>query len=201
MKFIEFDENEVCQYIAMWRDSEGYSDINLFLDKGYLDLAIRTLVNAGSIDSERCYDEAKPMESFIEGMDKEYANYASDLDECLEGVEIWVNDSNEHYFIDKSMYFVTDEELTKWGFKKQVLSNTETKRMFALAKELQLLAHKHGYEVFRDALTQSCYYAMEDTSDFDDKRLTQRYQYLGNGIADLAINEPEFDFNGDREEE
>lgn len=68
-------------------------------------------------------------------------------------------------------------------------------KMLDLAKELQILAHKYGYEDFRDAITQACYMASDDTEDFDNKQLTQRYRYLANAVADAAIEEPEFDSN------
>lgn len=70
-----------------------------------------------------------------------------------------------------------------------------TQKMFELSKQLQLLSHRYGYEVFRDAITQACYDASDETEDLDDKSLTQRYRYLANAVADASINEPEFNKN------
>lgn len=64
-----------------------------------------------------------------------------------------------------------------------------------LAKELQALAHKYGYDDFKDAITQACFNASEDTEDFEDKSLTQKYRYLANAVCDAFINEPEFSKN------
>lgn len=73
--------------------------------------------------------------------------------------------------------------------------NTKTKdlnKVFELAKELESLAHKYGYEVFRNATAEACFRASEDTEDFEDKSLTQRYRYLANCVIDAEDNEPTF---------
>lgn len=61
-----------------------------------------------------------------------------------------------------------------------------------LAKELQLLAHKHGYENFRDAVAQALIDASLDTEDLSDRSISERYRYLFNAVNEAAINEPEF---------
>lgn len=73
--------------------------------------------------------------------------------------------------------------------------DSETKTLFELAHKLQLLAHKYGYNVFKDALAQACFNASQNTECFEDKRLTQQYRYLANTLADASINEPVFDKN------
>lgn len=115
----QFTVDEVFKYVAMWRDDDNYTDLNLFLDKGYLDLAIRTLIEAGGIDSRMCFDYAVEIEAFIEKRNKSYGKrqYQKDLSEALHGVECWVHrQSNEHWFIDKDMHYVTDEELRSWNY-------------------------------------------------------------------------------------
>jgi hypothetical protein len=61
-----------------------------------------------------------------------------------------------------------------------------------LARELQVLAHEYGYEVFRDAVAKACLDASGDTEDFEDKSLTQKYRFLANRVKDAEDNEPVF---------
>ncbi len=115
----ELNDDDMHRYLEMWRDQEGFSDINLFLDQGYTMLAAKTLVEAGAIDPEFCFEDAKEMEAYIlkqvEGYKKK--QYNKDLKACMKNVTVWVNDSNEHYFIHPD-YFVDDADLIEWGFKK-----------------------------------------------------------------------------------
>lgn len=66
------------------------------------------------------------------------------------------------------------------------------KKMTKLAGMLQALAHEYGYETFRDAMTEACFMASEDTEDFEDKNLTQKYRYLGDCVIAAKDNEPMF---------
>jgi len=68
----------------------------------------------------------------------------------------------------------------------------DIQKMMRFAMELQALAHKHGYEIFRDAAAQACFMASDDTEDFEDKSLTQKYRYLANCLTDAETNEPIF---------
>lgn len=121
-KFTDEDFNTMYDYIkGHWYDHEGYSDLNLFLDEGYIDLAVRCICDSGAINSKLCYEYAKDTEKLIERFNKTLKQKDLDkqLNECLEGVEVWVNELNEHWFIDRESHFVTDEELQSWGFKKE----------------------------------------------------------------------------------
>lgn len=108
------------RYLEMWRDSEGYSDVNLMLDKGLTDLAAYTLSQAGAIDSGICYEHAKPIERQIEALVKGYTRKQRDADykEFWIDTVCWIRpDDNEHYFINSEIHFVDDSELREWGFK------------------------------------------------------------------------------------
>ena len=69
---------------------------------------------------------------------------------------------------------------------------TGFKQTMKLARELQALVHEYGYDIFRDAVTQACFNASDDTEDFEDKSLTQKYRYLANIVNDAGHNEPVF---------
>lgn len=75
---------------------------------------------------------------------------------------------------------------------KSDIDTTKVKKMMGLARELQALAHECGYEMFRDAISQACFMASDDTEDFEDKTLTQQYRYLANCVKDAEDNEPIF---------
>lgn len=68
----------------------------------------------------------------------------------------------------------------------------KTLKIFELARQLQALAHEYGYETFRDATAEACFRASDDTEDFEDKSLTQKYRYLANCMKDADENEPVF---------
>ena len=61
-----------------------------------------------------------------------------------------------------------------------------------LATKLQMLAHHHGCEEFLIQLVNAFNAASDDTEDFEDRSLCQRYDYYANGIRDLIVQEPEF---------
>jgi hypothetical protein len=110
---------EIHRYLEMWRDQEGYSDVNLMLDKGLTDLAAYTLLNAGAIDSENCVEWATATEREIEKLVKAYKpkDREKDLKLFWEGTKCWIDESNEHYFINEDVHFVSDTDLREWGFK------------------------------------------------------------------------------------
>lgn len=75
---------------------------------------------------------------------------------------------------------------------KSDIDTAKVKKMMTLARELQDLAHGCGYEMFRDAVAQACFDASDDTEDFEDKSLTQKYRFLANCVKDAEDNEPIF---------
>lgn len=97
-----------------------YFELNIMLDKGLTQLAAYTLVEAGAIDSNHCFEWAKPTEVEIEELVKTYTRTQIDEDdkEFWKNVTCWVNAENEHYFIDSESHFITEKELKEWGFKK-----------------------------------------------------------------------------------
>lgn len=120
----KFDQEDLAEkihrYLEMWRDDERYTDVNLMLDKGLTDLAAYTLSQAGAIDSEVCYDHAKPIEREIERLVEGYSKRQRNKDykEFWVDTLCWVNPSdNEHYFINSEIHYVDDAELRAWGFK------------------------------------------------------------------------------------
>lgn len=119
-----FDKEDMAErihrYLSMWRDDERYTDLNLMLDKGLTDLAAYTLSGAGAIDSQICYDNAKPIEREIERLVDSYTGKQrkKDLKEFWVDTLCWVNPTdNEHYFINSEIHYVDDKELRDWGFK------------------------------------------------------------------------------------
>lgn len=52
--------------------------------------------------------------------------------------------------------------------------------------------HKYGCTDFNETLRLAYFSASEDTEDFEDKSLTQRYQYYSNCLDDSMENEPLF---------
>ena len=69
---------------------------------------------------------------------------------------------------------------------------SDIQKTMKLASELQALAHKYGYDAFRDAISQACFMASDDTEDFEDKSLTQKYRYLAGKVHDAGVEEPIF---------
>ncbi len=110
---------EIHTYLTQWVDQEGYSDVNLMLDKGLTDLAAYTLLHAGAINSDMCYDYAVPIEKAIETLVENYTDDQKEVDyeEFWVDTRCWIDDSNEHYFINSAIHFVDDDELREWGFK------------------------------------------------------------------------------------
>src|SRR5208283_4203610 len=97
--------DELHAYAKGWYDSEGWSDLNMAIDSGYTDLALRLLCDAGAIDSRNCYEEARSLEKAIETRMKKYTTkmYNKDSKACFDDAEVWVNPkTNEHAFIRNS---------------------------------------------------------------------------------------------------
>lgn len=114
-------DNDIYKYLKTnWEDTEGYSDFNLALERGLLEYAAWLIKGAGAIDSNACFDWAKPYERAIEAMLDGYTDEMCDKDRetLLKGIEVWVNEDNEHWFIDKQHHAVTTNDLIQWGFKK-----------------------------------------------------------------------------------
>ena len=120
--FTDEDMDTMVNYIhAHWYDPNNYSDLNLFLDKGYEDLAIRSIVWSGAIDSNLCYEHVKEIEKLIEtyyeqeikGKDKEIEKQ---LEECLADVTCYTNSFNETQFISKELHSISPQELHEWGY-------------------------------------------------------------------------------------
>jgi hypothetical protein len=121
--YSDFSEDEILEevhtYLGMWRSDEDYTDVNLMLDKGLTHLAAYTLSQAGAIDSSQCFEWAtateREIERIVEGYTKEQRE--SDLEDFWQETRCWIDDSNEHYFINSEIHFVDDAELREWGFK------------------------------------------------------------------------------------
>lgn len=118
---MEYDLDDINAYLSShWRDDEHYTDINLMLDKGLIDLAAKTLIESGAIDSDMCYKNVQSIEKAIEELVSNYSKQQkeTDLEEFWKNTTCWINESNEHYFINPDYHFVGDSELIEWGFRK-----------------------------------------------------------------------------------
>ena len=119
------DVEEMVEYIKThWYDHDNYSGLNLFYEKGYDDLVIWYIMQTGAIDSELCYEYAKPIERMIEQYYENFvlkSNIQEQIDECLEDVTVYINPSNETQFISKELHgaFISEQDLNKWGFYKE----------------------------------------------------------------------------------
>lgn len=111
--------NEIHTYLSIWRDDERFTDLNLMLDKGLTNLAAYTLVYAEAINSSICYEDAASTERLIEELILNYTEKQKSVDysEFWKNTKCWVNNDNEHYFINSEIHFVDDDELREWGFK------------------------------------------------------------------------------------
>ena len=115
------DLDEIASYLEQWRDSEGFSDVNLALDRGFVEYAAYILDSAGAIDSRTCYESAQPTERAIERLLKRYTDKQRkrDLNALLKNTEIWVHrKTNEHYFVPRIDvdYFVGADDLRRTGY-------------------------------------------------------------------------------------
>lgn len=128
MTKIKLSDDDIFKYLeSNWRDHEGYSDFNLALDLNLIEYAAKIIYDAGAIDSKHCYDWAKPYEQAIEKMLKKYTEKQerADRETLLNNCEVYINDSNEHYFINESIHLVNSEDLNSWGFRKKSEIYTE----------------------------------------------------------------------------
>lgn len=60
------------EYMEQWIDEEQWQELAVFLDEGDTELAADYLVSAGAIDSDNCYEHAKPIEQVIERLAKDF---------------------------------------------------------------------------------------------------------------------------------
>lgn len=112
---------EIHDYIKLWYDSERWTDFNMAFDSGYTELACKMLQDAGAIDSNMCYDEAKPTEKAIERLLKKYTKkqHKKDLKAVFDNAEVYVNpNSNEHAFIKNGEvnYLLDESEMREMGY-------------------------------------------------------------------------------------
>src|SRR5271165_5035384 len=94
--------DELHKYAEIWRNDEAWTDLNMALDSGYTDLALRLLMDSGAIDSKNCYEDAQSLEKAIETRMKKYTKkmYNKDSKACFGDAVVYVNaDTNEHAFI------------------------------------------------------------------------------------------------------
>lgn len=114
---LENSWQDIHEYLYYWYDNEGYSDLNLMLDKGLTKLACYHMAGTGAIGG----GDNESIENDILMVDKNYSSEERDKDyeEFFENVEVWINDdSNEHWFFDETITFKpTEEELESWGFR------------------------------------------------------------------------------------
>jgi hypothetical protein len=120
------------QYAKMWYDYDGYSDLKIALDRGYLDLALKMLYNSGAIDSSMCFEWAKPIERVIEKLVKKYSTRAENKDrkECFDNnVKVWINAvTREHWFLDiNDIGIPSNDELISYGYTPSEEFYKETK--------------------------------------------------------------------------
>jgi len=114
-------DNQIYSYLKGWYSLDQWTDFNLALDSGYLELAASLLIEAGAINSKGCYPEYENIEAAIEKKVKKYGkrNLNKDRKACFNSAEVWVNpNTNEHAFIRNSDidYLMNETEMRKIGY-------------------------------------------------------------------------------------
>ena len=119
---MKFTDNEVFNYMKQWQ-SDQYTDLDIFLDTGYDDLAAILLVEAGAIDSNMCDTTHSEIEACIEGRVKKLKArkthnklHGKQIDECLKDVQTFVcRECDAHQFIDPIIDDASLTNLNKWA--------------------------------------------------------------------------------------
>lgn len=111
------DENEIDaeQVMERWRDSDGYPDYNLMLDRGLWEMAADHLSGAGATEEDNAENRA------INKLADEYKGKVKEESEkeFFKNMEVWIKpETNEHYFIAYGDvdYGVKQSDLADWGF-------------------------------------------------------------------------------------
>lgn len=125
--------NQIYDYLKGWYSLDQWTDFNMALDSGYLELAASLLIEAGAINSNYCYPEFQNIEAAIEKRIKKYGKRQLNKDRklCFDRAEVWVNpDTSEHAFIRNSDidYFMNETEMRKIGY----ITNEEYYRNLAV---------------------------------------------------------------------
>lgn len=130
---IPMDEmlDKVYDYMRQWKHEEDWTDFNIALNSGDLDLMSHMLVESGAIDSNNCYEECQKTEKLIERMARNFRRQSEKLrnkayDSAFEGCNIYscpecnhvsfVNDGNEELY--------EDELKTCWGCESKKVVHT-----------------------------------------------------------------------------
>jgi hypothetical protein len=116
---VEELDNRAYEYMSQWRDHEGWSDLNAFLDEGDIYLAANLLVEAGAIDSHNCYQEFKETEIYIESLAKRFRRMSkkkqkNHFDEALKNYLTYSCESCNHVsFVEKYNARLYEKDLKK----------------------------------------------------------------------------------------
>lgn len=123
--------DKVYDYMGQWKHEEDWTDFNIALNGGDIDLMAHMLVESGAIDSNRCYKECQKTEKLIERMacnfrrqSEKARNKAYDITfkecniySCLECNHVsFVNDGNEKLY--------ENELKTCWECKSKKVEHT-----------------------------------------------------------------------------
>ena len=118
----EISDEDVAQYLEQWRESDGFSDFNLALDRGLILWAANLIKSGGALDPK--HSNNPKMETHILKMLKDAGEKAIDAEreDVLKDVEIWIGKHNEHYFIPRGDvdYFMSQSDMKRMGAKFDV---------------------------------------------------------------------------------
>ncbi len=115
-------DNEVMEYLEKWRDNEGYSDLNLMLDRGLIHMAASIMSSSGAIDPSQHHDNKKhaAIEKEILRLGNLRRAYKMESKYFFNTVEIWIDPrTNEHAFVPYGDidYFTSQDDLIQDGYK------------------------------------------------------------------------------------
>ena len=71
------------EYMELWRDHEGWSDLNIMLNQGADLLAADWLVSAGAIDPDLCYSDVRDLEREVVRLAAEYRALSDDEKQAI----------------------------------------------------------------------------------------------------------------------
>jgi hypothetical protein len=118
----KINDEDILQYIEQWLPHEGFSDLNLMLDRGLLTMAIQSMQSLGAIDSNECCTEDFATEKAIEQYNIAKRDLKLEEKEFFKNMEVWINSEGEHLFVPQFDvdYFVGAEELIRDGYQFDV---------------------------------------------------------------------------------
>lgn len=129
------DDDELYKYLCMWRHDEDWTDYNIALDSGDLDLMCHMMMETGAIDSTACYDWGVPCEQEIERLAKKFrklsqAKQTQAYDDAFEGCVIFtcVNCNHVSFLNNGNQKIYAEELKVCWSCKSTEIKKTKWMR-------------------------------------------------------------------------